>query len=65
LLAMVPTRIARLESMGAALRILKLPEVLGRFNYLMAWNPRMNTDVAHTWLRRAIRETGKALSSAS
>lgn len=63
LLATVPSRIARLESANLSLGILKPPEVLGRFNYLMAWHPRMNTDAAHIWLRRAIRETGKALSS--
>jgi DNA-binding transcriptional LysR family regulator len=63
LLATVPSRIARLESTNLSLRILKPPEVLGRFNYLMAWHPRMNTDAAHIWLRRAIQETGKALSS--
>jgi len=65
LLATVPTRIARFESNSAAFRILKPPEVLGGFKYLMAWHPRMNTDAAHLWLRRTIRETGKALSSAS
>jgi DNA-binding transcriptional LysR family regulator len=63
LLATVPSRIARLESTNLSLRILKPPDVLGRFNYLMAWHPRMNTDAAHIWLRSAIRETGKALSS--
>ena len=63
LLATVPSRIARFESTNLSLRILKPPEVLGRFNYLMAWHPRMNTDAAHIWLRRAIRETGEALSS--
>jgi DNA-binding transcriptional LysR family regulator len=63
LLATVPSRIARLESANLSLRILKPPEALGRFSYLMAWHPRMNTDAAHIWLRRAIRETGKALSS--
>jgi len=31
------------------------------FSYLMAWHPRMNTDAAHLWLRRAIRETAKVL----
>jgi DNA-binding transcriptional LysR family regulator len=61
LLATVPSRIARFESTNLSLRILKPPEVLGRFNYLMAWHPRMNTDAAHLWLRRAIRETAKAL----
>jgi DNA-binding transcriptional LysR family regulator len=63
LLATVPSRIARFESNNLSLRILKPPAVLGRFNYLMAWHPRMNTDAAHIWLRRAIRETGIALSS--
>ena len=64
LLATVPSRIARFESKNLSLRILKPPEVLGRFNYLMAWHPRMNTDAAHIWLRHAIRDTGKALSCA-
>jgi DNA-binding transcriptional LysR family regulator len=63
LLATVPSRIAKFESNNLSLRILKPPEVLGRFNYLMAWHPRMNTDAAHLWLRHAIREAGNALSS--
>jgi DNA-binding transcriptional LysR family regulator len=63
LLATVPSRIARFESNHRSLKIVQPPEVLGRFNYLMAWHPRMNTDAAHIWLRRAIRESGKALSS--
>src|SRR5580692_4606137 len=63
LLATVPSRIAGFESINPSLRILKPPEVLGRFRYLMAWHPRMNTDAAHLWLRSAIRETAKALSS--
>ena len=63
LLATVPTRIVRFESNNLSLRVLKPPGVLGRFNYLMAWHPRMNTDAAHIWLRRATRETGMALSS--
>jgi DNA-binding transcriptional LysR family regulator len=63
LLATVPSRIARFEANNLPLKILKPPEVLGRFNYLMAWHPRMNTDAAHIWLRQAIRETGMALSS--
>jgi DNA-binding transcriptional LysR family regulator len=61
LLATVPSRIAGLESNNPSLRILKPPDVMGRLSYLMAWHPRMNTDAAHVWLRRAIRETGKAL----
>jgi DNA-binding transcriptional LysR family regulator len=63
LLATVPSRVAIADSNHQSLRILKPPEVLGRFNYLMAWHPRMNTDASHMWLRRAIRESGNALSS--
>ena len=47
LLATVPSRIATLEANHLPLKILKPPEVLGRFNYLMAWHPRMNTDNNH------------------
>lgn len=61
LLATVPSRIAGLESNNPSLRTLKPPDVLGKFKYLMAWHPRMNTDAAHLWLRHAMRETGKAL----
>ena len=61
LLATVPSRIAGLESNNPSLRTLKPPDVLGKFKYLMAWHPRMNTDAAHLWLRHAIRETAKAL----
>ena len=63
LLSTVPTRLAKFESNNLPLRILKPPAVMGRLSYLMAWHPRMNTDAAHVWLRRVIRETGRALSS--
>ena len=62
LLAAFPSRIARFESNNLSLKILKPPEVLGWFKYLMAWHPRMNTDAAYLWLRHAIRKAGKALS---
>jgi DNA-binding transcriptional LysR family regulator len=62
LIATVPGRIARFESANRALKILRPPEVLGKFNYLMAWHPRMNTDAGHLWLRGIIREAAKAIS---
>ena len=62
LLATIPSRLARFESKNPAIKILKPPEVMGKFSYVMAWHPRMNTDAAHLWLRRAIRETAKGLS---
>jgi DNA-binding transcriptional LysR family regulator len=63
LLATVPTRIARFEAKSLPLRMLKPPDVLGGFKYLMAWHPRMNTDAAHLWLRQSIRGTCMALIS--
>ena len=62
LVATVPRRMAELEASNPALKILKAPEVLGRFKYLMSWHPRMNTDAAHVWLRSVIREAGKQIS---
>ena len=62
LIATVPRRMAELESGNPSLRILKAPDIFGRFKYLMAWHPRMSTDAAHLWLRAMIREAGRALS---
>jgi DNA-binding transcriptional LysR family regulator len=61
-LATVPTRMARFEAGNPELKVLRPPDVLGRFRYLMAWHPRMNTDAAHLWLRKAIREAAKGVS---
>ena len=57
--------IAGFVSSDPALKILRPPEVLGKFNYLMAWHPRMNTDAGHVWLRNIIREAAKALPEPS
>jgi len=62
LIATVPRRMAEMEARNPALKILKPPGIFGRFKYLMAWHPRMNTDAAHLWLRATIREAGKSLS---
>jgi hypothetical protein len=62
-LATVPSRVAAFESNNPALKILRPPEALGRFKYLMAWHPRMNTDAGHLCLRRVMRDTAKALFS--
>jgi DNA-binding transcriptional LysR family regulator len=63
LIATVPRRIAEFEARNPALKILKPPAVLGKFQYLMAWHPRMNSDAAHVWLRAVIRQAGRSLSS--
>ena len=63
LVATVPRRMAELEASNPSLRIVKAPAILGTFQYLMAWHPRMNTDAAHIWLRSIIREAGRAIST--
>jgi DNA-binding transcriptional LysR family regulator len=39
------------------LRLVKAPQELHAFHFLMAWHPRQNTDPRHVWLREAIRST--------
>jgi DNA-binding transcriptional LysR family regulator len=44
------------------LRLLKAPDELHAFHFLMAWHPRLNTDPRHVWLRAAMRSTTKNLN---
>ena len=37
------------------LRLVKAPQELHAFHFLMAWHPRLNSDPRHVWLRGAIR----------
>jgi DNA-binding transcriptional LysR family regulator len=37
------------------LRLVKAPQELHPFHFLMAWHPRLNTDPRHMWLREAMR----------
>jgi DNA-binding transcriptional LysR family regulator len=39
------------------LRLVKAPQELHAFHFLMAWHPRLNTDPRHMWLRAAMRST--------
>jgi DNA-binding transcriptional LysR family regulator len=39
------------------LRLVKAPQELHAFHFLMAWHPRQNTDSRHVWLREAMRST--------
>lgn len=39
------------------LRLVKAPQELHAFHFLMAWHPRLNSDPRHLWLRDAIRST--------
>ena len=43
------------------LRLVKAPQELHGFHFLMAWHPRLNTDPRHVWLREALRSTTAGL----
>jgi DNA-binding transcriptional LysR family regulator len=45
------------------LRLVKAPQELHAFHFLMAWHPRLNTDPRHVWLRKAVQSTVAALNS--
>jgi DNA-binding transcriptional LysR family regulator len=60
LIATVPRRFAAAEKDNRNLKILGTPPELTGFDYLMIWHPRLNTDVAHTWLRTVLRDAGAA-----
>jgi hypothetical protein len=42
------------------LRLVKSPQELHAFHFLMAWHPRLNSDPRHVWLRGAVRSTAAA-----
>jgi DNA-binding transcriptional LysR family regulator len=43
------------------LRLVKAPQELRPFFFLMAWHPRVNTDPRHQWLRAALRTISATL----
>jgi hypothetical protein len=43
------------------LRLVKAPQELQAFHFLMAWHPRLNSDPRHVWLRGAMRSTAASL----
>jgi DNA-binding transcriptional LysR family regulator len=44
------------------LRLVRAPQELHAFHFLMAWHPRLNTDPRHLWLREAMRSTTASLN---
>jgi DNA-binding transcriptional LysR family regulator len=44
------------------LRLVKAPQEFDPFHFLMAWHPRLNSDLRHTWLRAAMRSTAESLN---
>lgn len=61
LMATVPRRFAELLINPATTKILRLPEAICRYKYLMAWHPRLEADVQNLWLRQSIRSAAKEL----
>ncbi len=61
LIATVPRRLAQYEVRGRALKIVEAPAIMGRFQYLMTWHPRVNSDAAHLWLRSVVQAIGKTV----
>jgi DNA-binding transcriptional LysR family regulator len=55
LIATVPRRFADKYAKRLNVRVIAAPAELDGFEYLMAWHPRLNSDSAHLWLRRAVR----------
>ena len=61
-MATIPKRMATLpESLHSELRVTKAPKPMGRFKYLMAWHPRMDSDTPHVWLRSRLRTVAAAI----
>jgi DNA-binding transcriptional LysR family regulator len=60
LIATVPRRFAEKYAKHLQVRVVAAPPELGRYEYWMAWHPRLNTDSAHQWLRREVRISAKS-----
>jgi DNA-binding transcriptional LysR family regulator len=41
---------------NSTLRLVKAPQELRPYHFLMVWHPRLTTDARHIWLREAIRQ---------
>ena len=62
LVATIPRRMATLpETLHSELRITKAPKPMGKFKYLMAWHPRMDSDAPHMWLRISLRTLAESI----
>ena len=53
----VTTGLSSVVKRNRELRLVKAPQELHAFHFLMAWHPRLNTDPRHVWLRDAVRST--------
>jgi hypothetical protein len=53
-------RLARRLAKIARVRLITPPIELAEFRYIQVWHPRMDSDLAHKWLRRMFAEAGVA-----
>jgi len=56
----VPKRLAGRLAKIARVRLVAPPIELAEFRYIQVWHPRMDSDLAHQWLRRMFAEAGVA-----
>jgi DNA-binding transcriptional LysR family regulator len=56
----VPKRLASRLAKIARVRLIAPPIELVEFRYIQVWHPRMDSDLAHQWLRRMFAEAGVA-----
>ena len=50
------TGMRQMVEKNSTVRLVKAPQELRSFHFLMVWHPRLTTDARHTWLRQAMRE---------
>jgi len=55
----------RLDRLGLGLRQFDIPLPLQPFEVIQAWHPRLDNDVAHRWLRRAVAKVCLDLCASS
>ncbi len=61
LIATMPRRLMMTEASNPAVKVVEAPVEMTGFRYLMVWHPRVDTDVAHVWLRSIVRGASRAL----
>ncbi|WP_411852113.1 LysR family transcriptional regulator [Stenotrophomonas sp. LGBM10] len=63
LMAQMPSvMLGRLERLGVPLRLFELPIPVRTAVIVQAWHPRLDSDLAHRWLRRSIKAMCDAAS---
>jgi DNA-binding transcriptional LysR family regulator len=56
------TGMRQMVEKNSTVRLVKAPNELRPFHFLMVWHPRLTTDARHTWLRQAMREATREVT---